>query len=877
MSSQLPESEDLRIDHIRNVTLQLLDIDHSFWVDFIWKEENQAIIKDFLDSPTTVMLLAFCDRNGKLRLSVEMPERPPMPNILAFFLKHNAVISVTDCKAEISFGNIYDKPLNHYYECFEKVICPIFCNPLNNERWPKEIADDIALHFQNFQKSLTYHIGLAHGKTILMIPETARQIANMEIENISCENTDWKHINSITEMLKDWIPIITEILELTPEHILSKVDQGPLTEITFWNDRKNNLEFIYLQVNDPIIQKMVSVLEKTNNHHFPKFKKLLQDVAEGLDEAREICSSLSEISPQLQALEACDFDKLIDEIPAFIKSPWIPCKYYRTVPSRISVLLKKICNLIIEKILEFLNPLNLFKEDRKQAARNVKLSVDVINTFLKSYSNSHEVETQCDEMYPWKYPDSRIFTRFEAFVQRLNEINEIFEAADTYFSIPSHKIVSIRQATYRVRLEDIFNTFSECYKVFEESSYNPLDLKSTAFVEDYGVFYGLLQELDHKLGILVGQACITCVSTEDAFKLMNVLSDLTERPLAKVEFKKLISSLTSSVYVEVLSAKENYDKLMILMEGPAKGITYKNLPIICGAIQWSEDLQNKLFSPIESFQKIEDFFKKSDDVEVILKTYQDIKALLTKFQTDIIDKWKEVLSSVEEKLDCPLLLTDDKNCVLLNFNPQIADIVQEIRYIKQTGKNNLLPNEALIFDEKSENLLLTRSLLACSVRWFNDLTLNLSDYEKNLISEQWQEIKSLLEKGYSEKWTNNDSQDYAKKLYAVTKTIFDSVKQAKENVKNVQEFIQTWSKIPIYVRETPTSLADFAFYTTPRLRQQINFVIQTAEIMDRVLDDSANPMSPPAHVIMVIFPSKLSTVRLGLRYQFISTPTAEHT
>lgn len=49
-------------------------------------------------------------------------------------------------------------------------------------------------------------------------------------------------------MLCDWIPVIKEVLDVTSETILLKVQQGPETEIIFWNDRKSNLEFIQQQV-----------------------------------------------------------------------------------------------------------------------------------------------------------------------------------------------------------------------------------------------------------------------------------------------------------------------------------------------------------------------------------------------------------------------------------------------------------------------------------------------------------------------------------------------------------------------------------------------------------------------------------------------------
>lgn len=69
--------------------------------------------------------------------------------------------------------------------------------------------------------------------------------------SLSSDSTNWKlheMLNSITDMLCNWIPVVKEVIELTSEEILLKVQQGPATEIQFWNERKINLEFILKQV-----------------------------------------------------------------------------------------------------------------------------------------------------------------------------------------------------------------------------------------------------------------------------------------------------------------------------------------------------------------------------------------------------------------------------------------------------------------------------------------------------------------------------------------------------------------------------------------------------------------------------------------------------
>ncbi|CAL1286497.1 unnamed protein product [Larinioides sclopetarius] len=675
-----PESEDSRIEHIRITSQQLLNYDITHWKELIWKEENQAILKDFFDSPSTILLLVYFDKNDMLVFSIELPNRTPMPGRMCFFLKNNIIITTENYKEEIIFGNICDFPLVQYRELFGKVIVSIFCNPKNNNRWPDEIAEDIANHFQDFKTILSYHIGLAEEKTFLMIPESAKSIQNFNMDEISESHSfDWKLrnvLNSITCMLSDWIPIIEEVLELTPEHILSQIDQGPHSEILFWQERKNNLEYIYCQANDPLVQKMVLALEKAKNCHFPNFRMLLQEVAEGLDEAREICDNFAAMSVKLEELDSCSVPDLMNLLPnalELITSSWIQSKYYRSVPSRIIVLVQKVCCLIIEKIHHFLDPLNLFKDDRNKTKDNMKLSLDVVNIFLKSYYECCEQTGHSDlktKLYPWEFPDERIFSQFENFIQRLKDIHEIFLAAEVYFNVPSQKLTSVQQSSYKKRLEDLKSIFAEIYKVFQLSSYNALDLQCEVFVKDFETFSLKLQELDPKLGIAIGQLCLSSSPVEDAFQIMDIFQNVLKRPLAEKEFKKLISSHIVNIYADFLHAKRNYSKFLALLDKSDGSFIYKSLPRISDSLQWSRDLQNQLTSPVEKLQKVEQYFAESDDYKCTLNINQEMKELLSKFEVYIVEKWKIELNQLDKKMDENLFLSDNEGQVLLNFDPK---------------------------------------------------------------------------------------------------------------------------------------------------------------------------------------------------------------
>ncbi|KAF8767678.1 Dynein beta chain like protein [Argiope bruennichi] len=779
-----PESEDSRIEHIQITSQQVLNYDISHWKELIWKEENQAILKDFFDTPATILLLVYFDKNDKLTFSIELPKRPPLSPKMCFFLKNNIVISMENYKEEIIFGNICDFPLIQYQELFGKVIAPIFCNPKNNSRWPDEIAQDIGNHFQDFKTILSYHIGLAEEKTFLMIPERAKLIQNFDIDGMSESNSfDWKLrniLNSITCMLSDWIPIVEEVLELTPEHILSQIDQGPNSEILFWQERMNNLEYIYAQINDPLVQKMALALEKTKNCHFPNFKLLLQEVAEGLDEAREICENFTAMSVKLEELDSSSVPDLIDLLPntlELITSSWMQSKYYRSVPSRIIVLVQKICCLLIEKINHFLDPMNLFKSDRDNAKNNMKLSLDIVNLFLKSYYECRERAEHSDsktKLYPWEFPDERIFSHFENFIQRLEDIHEIFLAAEVYFNIPCQKLTSIQQSSYKKRLKELQSKFAEIYKLFEFSSYNVLDLHCVGFVEDFDTFSIKLKELDPKLGIVVGQLCLVSSPVEDAFKIIDIFQDVLRRPLAEKEFRKLISSHISNIYADFLHAKHSYRNFITLLEKSNDNFIYKNLSWFSGSMQWSKDLQKKLTSPVEELQKVEQYFVESDEYKYTLGINEEMKDLLLKFEEYILEKWKDELNKLDKKMDENLFLSDSEGQMLLNFDTKISEVAYEIHYLKQIKKENLLPDKVQKYDKNFKSLLLAQSLLACSIRWYNDLNQNLVEYERKLVFKQWNEIESLLKQGQSKTWNSDVTAQRMKQVLQENLELFKS-------------------------------------------------------------------------------------------------------
>ena len=81
--------------------------------------------------------------------------------------------------------------------------------------------------------------------------------------------------------------------------------------------------------------------------------------------------------------------------------------------------------------------------------------------------------------------------------------------------------------------------------------------------------------------------------------------------------------------------------------------------------------------------------------------------------------------------------------------------MQEIQYLGVINKTDLLPPAAEELHSSVKSALVAHFLLACTLRWYNDLAQHSMDFEIMLIKEDWEKVCQDLKKGLNEKWTKS--------------------------------------------------------------------------------------------------------------------------
>lgn len=167
-----------------------------------------------------------------------------------------------------------------------------------------------------------------------------------------------------------------------------------------------------------------------------------------LAEARDIVLFINPLQRHFALLEEIDFAEckpLMIPMMHVVCMLWANSRYY-CHSSKITVLFKQICNLVIQQVIfrqlrhirwtkidisfqakRFLDPSSIFHTDIDEAMQRLTLSIHSLKYFRSVFDYFKENLAQFfhDENHPpvhWTFHPNAVFERFNAFMERLNTI-----------------------------------------------------------------------------------------------------------------------------------------------------------------------------------------------------------------------------------------------------------------------------------------------------------------------------------------------------------------------------------------------------------------------------------------------------------------------
>lgn len=385
---------------------------------------------------------------------------------------------------------------------------------------------------------------------------------------------------------------------------------------------------------------MASILETTDSAYFPCFRTLFDNVVSSMAEAKEISLYLSPLAKCFKAVEEVDFSEAKSLMATLIHSvglAWSKSTHYQS-SSKVIIMLRQICNLLIQEARRFLDPASIFQSDVDEAVQRVQICrgsnslrpfsnnntreklffADVLEEFRRQFEARKDMPAMKPHAPPWTFNPSAVFTRFDAFLRRLNDIEWLFNTVMEFSKLEKIEIGGIQGGSLSARITNVYKEFQNLFVCFTVRANDALEPDDQSFAENCARFNESIADLDSKLAAILCQAFDECGNLESIFKvfiaahpfdardfffplfffqLINIAGTVLDRPMISEQFTNRYSRILDLLNVELTVVE-------VLFNRGTRGALI-NLPPLAAALTFIDMLRQRIDLPVQSFKAVQ--------------------------------------------------------------------------------------------------------------------------------------------------------------------------------------------------------------------------------------------------------------------------------
>ncbi|KAL7890701.1 hypothetical protein AOLI_G00001770 [Acnodon oligacanthus] len=840
-SEQLKVSaiSDERVDFLREQAFTALRLKTDKWNRFIGAEENQRALLDFLDHGWGQRLTLFTGPGGTLHVGDE------------------------------------------------QVLVSVLTNHLNHTGWPRVMGQDMRRQLEQLWSRAVTLKGRAEGRTLLPLP-------------LSMERKDQQQLRAllyaIETMVIQWSQQMGSVLRRDSSQLLCQGDHpGPMVELQFWAQHKENLLGIQKQLQNPKVDQVLEILQRINSSYYASFDDIIQKVNQAVVQAEDIDLHLKPLRKLIVAFEERSFMDLELLFPALfhmLALIWTHSHFYCS-PPRIVTLLTEFCNLLIDKAMMYLIPEELFKMELEEGVERVQRAIHVFQVFKRTFQQYRDrlspkgpYSQLGRAVAPWDFPSSLVFQRIDCIMERLLMIEELFVSALDFLKLERVELGGSRGKILSEMIYSMNDEFHDSWRILRESKYDPLDYSKEEFVRDYNRFVEQNQDFDQRLGTVLNLAFQHSPSLESAFKLLQIFGTLLERQRVHQLFAPNYSLLLAMFQEEVSICQQILDTHRNRLRNgcPVLG---KNMPAVAGNLKWSQELRERILTNRSNLNHLTHMPLNIPEAEQMLRACECVLEVLDQMDEEVYANWCVGLDELcHAHMNEPLLSLDEESGLYsVNFSPALTSVLREVKYLGMLKSHNI-PKAALNLYLKQETLYMYTSTLSQITQWYNKLHSTILAVELRLVEAEMDEVRCKLSPALKElRWSHEDLWDYIKSTRDLVQGVAERVQKSQTNLEKLQGLMGVFSQSACITRRSSRRgnllhLADMeeSFKRQYRLvthtGEKIHTLIQDNAVLLGADVDSASWESYTDYVDRMVLAGFSNAVRCSLQYLVENTDPA---
>lgn len=427
------------------------------------------------------------------------------------------------------------------------------------------------------------------------------------------------------------------MLKQDPEFALkSGGHPDPLTELEFWRNKSENLNSICQQLNSERIKKVLKFLEQNKSTYTTPFSKLQKEVQIAQKEANENYKYLKTLENLFGDLvntskDLVEISELFVPIMHTILLIWTHSQNYNT-PSRLVVLIREICNAIINQCRSYIDGPKVFEdiknEDPGNAHQKLTLALDVCSKFKDAY-----FDYKAKSKNQWKITTNALFVRLDAFSERCQDIMHLTGTIQQFKKLEKMEIGNTKANAMTMSLGQIFAEFGKTVETFMTVKYDIMNIERREFDDDFFNFRKGIKELERRLASVLTQSFDDCDTIIGKFKLLDSFEGLLNRAIIIEELERKHVTLLELFKQDLKETQQIFQEGKVLVERvDERSPISSNMPPIAGALNWTRGLFERCNDSMERLSNLSATIQEREEYKDVQKLYNSLCKNLKEFE-----------------------------------------------------------------------------------------------------------------------------------------------------------------------------------------------------------------------------------------------------
>lgn len=794
-------------------------IDVEGYTKQMWREEYNELVNEFLEEEDTSKLFFWIDPSLGLTVSNSTPPQLTIEDSgFMYFLKPaglNEPVTLDNIQSVLLVGFIDGPSLDALLDYMRMTFIPVVKKEV---RWPESVKKEFMGQMHKFMSSITEATHKSKGKTVLYVPEE-------EFNDPEVAAADKDLVQRLESTLINWTRQIRDVVnnqDLQQEN----ENAGPLEEIFHWQKRTTNLSFIHDQLERPELKRVLLVLQHADSSYLKVFNDLASHIERGTIEANDNLTHLQTLNDPCKKLENAkpnEVAQIVPDILERIKTIWETSQFYNT-PDRVTGLLRKISNEIINRCITIINVDDMLGQDVLKCMDDLEESKRCCEGWKVIFERT-ATAIQEGEGKPWHFSKGSIFSQVEAFIQRCVDLNQICEgqlqfarkdsesqALPHFGGTRGHEIVK--------NLLEIERSFKKNIERIKGLNYLILDVKITRWHSDYNKFKLRMKDLETMFINTINFALEGVTTVFQGVEMLEAFDNLSKRATIKQHVQDMAITVYDKFTADLDLVKKEYDN----RESPPLWTFH---PRYGGTALWARSLITRIERQKQDLDKLvfitdDKAIKKRDLVFAkYAKSHETLKQYVSNTMyrkwTDEIEEMKRV-EGLPQRMEKPVFKGDSTSQILAsqqslapimptgdlallkktkhgalesNFDKGLMKLVAEAKcWEKLQSFGILIPSEVHEVATSREDFRVLRENVLLVVKDYNMIMEVLNESEKLLFDQHISNLNQKLKPGWSKsiKWNNRNVVDNSiREWRRQCADCFEKVLRYKQNTDKLLE------------------------------------------------------------------------------------------